>query len=409
MRIFAIFASIVAIYVSSAFVRLEIFASVGIIILGSIGLGILTQKIFEQKKQYFTKIIFPAVIIILFIIPLTMPEDNTWLSWADFTPSLLNGGSAFTHFTSDDWKDATLWIKQNTTEDAVIASWWDYGYWITTLSERSTLIDNATLVDWQINKVAFSLITTPDRSWQILNSHYTEDISEYMGDDTIIAFGGQTEEEFVLDYQSLLLYEKGMISKKYYLDLNLDEKNLVDKFIEQNGITKCKIIFKAEADRLGISEQSCNPITKGLDADYFLIYLAGERFYTQDSNIPLYTLEGGGDESKKTWFTKISNHQMSKYIEDDNITPTKFYMENTTLGMLTPFTIFKYVEPNTGRTFDKYQNGLIPVYVNDLKFKDPENDPFYLVYASPSFYSQQSGPMSTVLIYKINHDYNPQN
>ena len=81
-------------------------------------------------------------------------------------------------------------------------------------------------------------------------------------------------------------------------------------------------------------------------------------------------------------------------------------MENSTLGMLTPFTIFKYVEPNTGRTFDAYQNGLIPVYVPDLKFEDSENDPFYLVYASPSYYNQQPGPMSAVLIYKINHDYN---
>ena len=39
-----------------------------------------------------------------------------------------------------------------------------------------------------------------------------------------------------------------------------------------------------------------------MNADYIVIYLAGERFYTQDSNVPLYTLEGGGDESKKTWY-----------------------------------------------------------------------------------------------------------
>ena len=146
-----------------------------------------------------------------------------------------------------------------------------------------------------------------------------------------------------------------------------------------------------------------------MDADYILIYLAGERFYTQDTNIMFYTLEGGGDESKKTWYAAISNHEVSKYIQDDNITPTDYFMEKSTLGLLTPFSIFTYVEPNTGRTFDKYQNGFIPVYMNDLKFKDPEIDPFYLVYASPSFYSQQPGPMSTVLIYKINHDYIPQN
>ena len=153
-------------------------------------------------------------------------------------------------------------------------------------------------------------------------------------------------------------------------------------------------------------EQTCNPITKGMDADYLVIFLVGERFSIDGSNVPLYTLEGGGDESKKAWFAKISNHQVSKLIEDDNITPTKFYMENSTLGMLTPFSIYKYVEPNTGRTFNEYQNGLIPVYLPDIKFKDPDNDPFYLVYASPSFYDQQPGPMSAVLIYKINHDYN---
>ena len=378
MRIFAIFTSIIAIYVSSAFVRLELFASVGIIILGSIGLAILTQKIFEQNKQYFTKMIFPIVIIILFIIPMTMPENNTILSWADFPPSILNGGSHYSKFASDDWKDATLWIKQNTAEDAIIASWWDYGYWITTLSERTTLADNATLIDWQINKLAYTLITSPENSWKILSSGYTEDISPYLGNENILEFGGTLEEEFTKNY------------------------------LETHG-ESCEQIFKTDSQKLGIDEESCNPITKGMDADYFLIYLAGERFYTQDSNIPLYTLEGGGDESKKTWFTKISNHQVSKYIESDNITPTKFYMENTTLGMLTPFTIFKYVEPNTGRTFDTFQNGLIPVYIHDLKFKDPETDPFYLVYASPSFYSQEPGIMSAVLIYKINHDYNPQN
>jgi len=378
MRVFAIFVSIIAIYISSAFVRLELFASIGIIILGSIGVAILTQKIFEQDKQNFTKIIFPAVIIILFIIPVTLPENNNWLGWADFTPTILSGGSSFTKFSSDDWKDAMLWIKENTSEDAVIASWWDYGYWITTLSERTTIIDNSTLIDWQIQKMGYALITNPDNAWHILSSDHTEDISTYLTNENVLEFGGTLESEFNENY------------------------------FKQNGV-HCEQIFKHEAQKLNVEEESCNPITKGMNADYLVIYLAGERFYPEGVNAPLYTLEGGGDESKKTWFVKISNHSMSKMVENDNITPTKFYMENTALGMLTPFSIFKYVEVNTGRTFDTYQNGFIPVYVNDLKFKDPDNDPFYLVYASPSFYNQDPGIMSAVLIYKINHDYNPQN
>ncbi len=46
------------------------------------------------------------------------------------------------------------WIKLNTPENAVIASWWDYGYWITTLSDRTTIVDNATLSTKQIKKMA---------------------------------------------------------------------------------------------------------------------------------------------------------------------------------------------------------------------------------------------------------------
>jgi len=407
MRIFAIFTSIIAIYVSSAFVRLELFASIGIIILGSIGLAILTQKIFEQKNQNFTKLIFPAIIIILFLVPVTMPENNTWLTWADFTPSISNGGSSFPQFASDDWTDAMIWLKENTPEDAIIASWWDYGYWITTLSERTTLADNATLIDWQIQKMAYALITTPENSWHILSSDHTKDISQYLGDENVVDWGGLTTEDFSLfyarDYHSKLMFQG------IYDEISDDERIMVDEYLAENSYPECKQIFKAEAQELGISEESCNAITKGMDADYIVIYLAGERLYSQNSNVPLYTLEGGGDESKKTWFTQISNHQVSKFIEGDTITPTDFYMKNTTLGMLTPFSIFKYVEPNTGRTFDKFQIGLVPVFVNDLKFKDPENDPFYLVYASPSFYSQEQGIMSTVLVYKINHNYNPQN
>jgi len=405
MRIFAIFTGIIAIYVSSAFVRLELFASVGIIILGSIGLTILTQKIFQQNKQNITKLIFPAVIIILFIIPVTLPENDAWLGWADFPPSILNGGSSYSNFASNDWKDATLWLKQNTPDDAIIASWWDYGYWITTLAERTTLVDNATLIDWQIKKMGYALMTTPENSVNILGSDYSKDVSEYLTDENILLWRGELEKEFLRDHTSKMFFDD---DTKPYDKLNEDEQKLLDNYINENGIMDCQPIHKKEAYNLGVEERSCNPITKGMNADYLLIYLVGERFYVDGSRVPLYTLEGGGDESKKTWFAKISNHQVSKMVQNDNMTPTKFYMENTTLGLLTPFSIYKYVEPNTGRTFNEYQNGLIPVYVNDYKFKDPENDPFYLVYASPSYYSQTQGPMSVVLVYKINHDYNPQ-
>ena len=365
MRSFALISGLIGIYISSAFVRLELFASYAIIILASIGLSLLLKQVLQQNGKTLAKFSFVSVIVILFTIPLVLPEERGWTSWADFPPTILNGGSVYTDFTSNDWIDATNWLKENTPKDSIIASWWDYGYWITTLSDRTTLIDNSTLIDWQIKKVAYALTAPPELSWKLLNSSYDEDISDVLGDDIILSFGGSLSES-----------------------------------------ENCEPIFKKDAYEFGLTENTCNPVTKGLDADYILIYLAGERF-RYNENFMLHVLEGGGDESKKIWFARIANQQVSKFVQDDGVTPTSYFMENTTLGKLIPFSIVKFVEPNTGQAFDQYRSGFIPVYAKNIKYLDAENDPFYLVYASPSFYSEIPGPMSTVLIYKINPDYTP--
>jgi len=82
-------------------------------------------------------------------------------------PTILNGGTTF-NIATDDWHNAMEWLNKNTPEDAVIASWWDYGYWITTLSERASLADNATLDTQRIQKIAKTLLSPPDEAWQML-------------------------------------------------------------------------------------------------------------------------------------------------------------------------------------------------------------------------------------------------
>jgi dolichyl-diphosphooligosaccharide---protein glycosyltransferase len=412
-RIFTLILGITAFYFSSAFVRLEIFASVGLILLGSIGLALLFKKLFYSNIFPPTKIIFCCVIILLFLIPVTLPENKNWISWADFSPTIYNGGT-FYETTNNDWAHAMHWLKNNTPEDSIIASWWDYGYWITTLSDRATIIDNATLIDWQIKKMAYSIMTTPDNSWHILNSHYSEDVSDYISNENLKAWKSIPNDEFQNNYTAQqffgnpnLIYESGGQKKEEQNNrvLSEDEKNSVDNYIAQNGHIECKAVFKKEAKELGVREESCNPVTKGMDADYMLIFIAAERFSVPGSNGFLYLLDGGADESKKVWLMKISNHEVSKFVESDNMTPTKYFMENSTLGKLMPFSIYKYVEPGTDKIYDEYRHGFIPIYFKDIKYLDSENDPFYLVYASPTFYSDIPGPMTSVLIYKINPDY----
>jgi len=39
-------------------------------------------------------------------------------------------------------KEALLWLKNDTSEDAVIATWWDLGYIIQSVANRGTVLDN---------------------------------------------------------------------------------------------------------------------------------------------------------------------------------------------------------------------------------------------------------------------------
>ena len=170
MRVFVLIMGMTGVYISSAFVRLEIFASISLIFLTSIGLSILIKEIFKinlsKKKNYSLKITSIAILFILFTIPLVYPTSSNWVNVLDFPPTILNGGTS--HPPSNDWLETLEWIKTNTPKDSVIGSWWDYGYWIQTLADRTTIIDNATLNGNTIQKFAAMFLSTPDEGYVLL-------------------------------------------------------------------------------------------------------------------------------------------------------------------------------------------------------------------------------------------------
>ena len=172
LMVFVLIFGLMGVYVSSAFVRLELFASLSIIFLSSIGLSIIAKEILNYKEQLhpirnkIIKFSYVGGILILIIIPLIFPASN-WVSILDSPAVIFNGGSAH-NVVTNDWKESLEWIKLNTPSDSIILSWWDYGYWITTMSERTTLVDNATIDSKQIQKVANILLSPPDDAWNML-------------------------------------------------------------------------------------------------------------------------------------------------------------------------------------------------------------------------------------------------
>lgn len=55
---------------------------------------------------------------------------------------------------SQSRKNAYVWMKNNSSEEAVVASWWDYGSWINTLAERATIVDEDHYIPYWIHLMA---------------------------------------------------------------------------------------------------------------------------------------------------------------------------------------------------------------------------------------------------------------
>lgn len=317
MIAFSLIIGIIGIYVSSAFVRLEVFASISIIILSSLGLSILSKEFFSKKheikksRNLIMTISFAIGIIVLLTTPLVFPVEGSVTSITKTPPTILNGGTSY-QVSTTDWNDGLTWIKDNTPKDAVIGSWWDYGYWIQTKAERASLADNSTLIDHIIKKIAKTLLLSPDQGWESLRE---------------------------------------------------------------------------------------------MKADYFVVFVAGQRLAVDNDGMPLYILGGGGDESKKQWFMRIANEPLAKYLHDDGSSGTNYFWNETLLGKMIPFSLLGYVNFQTNEQSATYQPGFVPIYTKDVKFPLDGNGPLRLVYSSPSFDVEQGGTVIGVFVYEVNKDY----
>jgi dolichyl-diphosphooligosaccharide--protein glycosyltransferase len=330
------------------------------------------------------------------MVPMAYPEHNWSNSNAGSPITILNSSTDF-NISTNDWSDAMQWLRENTSEDTVIAAWWDYGYWISTLGERKTLADNSTLIDWQIRKLASMFMSTPDHAWQILMSDTETNVGSYY----------------------VTLPSDVLHPTRHSDDVFSETKHKLQEFSgwkEQDWTCPpCKRGDPDEAAKYPTlfdyweSEVYVIPPTiTGLDADYILINLAAQKL-PEENILDLYTLQqSGGDESNAFWFLKIADLRVSDYYNPELTSYTDKFWNETLIGKLIPFTLAAYVDPdNPERLSETYKPGYVAIYEKDIKFPSDEQGPFQLVYVSPSFERDEGGPLTGPLIYKINKEYNP--
>ena len=267
--IFALLIGITGVYVSATFARLLVFASIGIIVLAGIGLYEVTRSVLayrettaarttmqqrptaatreERRKIEFAsrgrstagqivKISYVVVIIMMLSLPMFYPLKANWVTSADVPSAIANGGTGY-RMQTNDWIDAMNWLSKNTEPHAVIASWWDYGYWITTLGNRTSLADNATLNQTRINTIAKMFMSNEQSGIKIAQDLKADYILVYVVGQ--IQFIGQTNSNGTDGNGGRIaiytLGQGGDESKKQWFARigGFDEK----RYIEQDGFT----------------------------------------------------------------------------------------------------------------------------------------------------------------------------
>ncbi|MEM3663051.1 MAG: STT3 domain-containing protein [Candidatus Jordarchaeales archaeon] len=81
-----------------------------------------------------------------------------------------------------DWEEAFIFMQNKLPSDAIVVSWWDYGYWIMVRGNKTTVVDNATLNTTQIALVGRALTTTNEtESLEILRYFNATHVLVYFG------------------------------------------------------------------------------------------------------------------------------------------------------------------------------------------------------------------------------------
>jgi len=111
----------------------------------------------------------------------------TWVtSEAYSSPSIVlaarqNDGS---RMIFDDFRESYRWLSQNTEPDARIMSWWDYGYQISAMANRTVLVDNNTWNNSHIAQVGKAMASREEDAVKILRALDVDYI--------LVLFGGLT-------------------------------------------------------------------------------------------------------------------------------------------------------------------------------------------------------------------------
>ena len=194
--IFLLIFCLTSIYFASSMIRLTLILAPAISLVCALGIVRLTKPFAAFLKEETAKIgrrktrfggqlgkEFGAGFLILIFVLLAF----TYVIGTDFTVGRSTRPRVFTQAYSPttmaaaglpirpgstvrDWVDTLVWMREQ-DDVKIVASWWDYGYWITTIGNKTSLADNGTINSTQIGQLAKMFMSPEDEAVEILKKY----------------------------------------------------------------------------------------------------------------------------------------------------------------------------------------------------------------------------------------------
>jgi len=205
LSIFMIIYGLTSVYFASSMIRLNIIMSPALCLLWALALMRLlkpfilflkeTPQVPGRKMQFTHAIgketVGGIMIVMLVLFSLTYVIGTDFITGPQaqgprvynqaYSPTTIAAGSMPVKPSSTvrDWLDMLIWMRENLPPSppvpgergTVVACWWDYGYWITTIANRTTLADNGTFNWTQIEQIALMFMSPEDEAIKILKKY----------------------------------------------------------------------------------------------------------------------------------------------------------------------------------------------------------------------------------------------
>ncbi|MBS7645807.1 MAG: STT3 domain-containing protein [Candidatus Bathyarchaeia archaeon] len=177
--IFLILFGLTSAYFASSFVRLTLLMSPAFAILSAMAinelakpsLSLLKEKVALPRRKVIARVGKEYGVAGIMIILIALMPTFYYATRSAYSPTTIATSSIPVAPSGDevvkyqDWLHALLWMRNNLPDDAVVMSWWDYGYWITAIADKRSLADNGTINATQIAVIACTFLS--NETWAI--------------------------------------------------------------------------------------------------------------------------------------------------------------------------------------------------------------------------------------------------